>query len=76
MKKLILGGKEFMPRKKKRTREELEEMIETIKLSSKTNDYDLEDEENYTFYDEDLKNDYDSGYGFSRDPLFDDNYFN
>lgn len=61
-----------MPRKKRKSREEIEEMIEAIRFKALSKSSDYEDEENYGFLDDDENEDF----SFKRDLLFDDNYYN
>lgn len=59
-----------MPRRNKRNKDDVEEMIETLQRESKNSRVEVEDEENYTYSEETLYN------RMQRDDMFDENYFN
>lgn len=59
-----------MPRRNKRNKDDVEEMLETIQREAKKSCFELEDEENYNYSDESLYN------RMQRDDMFDENNFN
>ncbi|MFA5105084.1 MAG: hypothetical protein WC527_07920 [Candidatus Margulisiibacteriota bacterium] len=59
-----------MPRRNKRNKDDVEEMIETIQRETKNSLSEVEDEENYTYSEETLYN------RMQRDDMFDENSFN
>ena len=59
-----------MPRRNKKNKDDVEEMLETIQREAKKSGVDVEDEENYTYSDESSYN------RMQRDDMFDENNFN
>ncbi len=59
-----------MPRRNKRNKDDVEEMLSTLQREAAKNIGEVEDEENYDYSDESLFN------RMRRDDMFDENYFN